>query len=289
MLSLLPVLLAVSAQVQDVEIVPRWKTGDRIKLEYLRTRHDSRRPQNDGTSKTPVDIEILKVDGKGSVIRWKNGPTQMPAGMTVPAELQPLLAKAAELELEIQLDPTGEFRSIINTKQVTDLMSQMLAQLLKEMDSDPNKIAAIRQILNPEVLLASASNDAKTYFGIYGAALKPKEKVKVRIDQPFPINPATVLPSDFELELVAVEGDLAKFKSSTRFEPKGLESAMAELFTKAGVKVEDLPKMPALTLNDEGEYQYDIKTGVMTSVVADRRTELPGSLSRRDRKEFRLR
>lgn len=286
---LLLLLIAITGWSQDIEISPRWKKGDVIRLEYSRTREDSRRPESNGTSKTPVDVEILSVDSKGSVVRWKNGPTKFPDRMKVPESVLTIQDKVTAMAIEIQLSPDGEFVALLNAKEVAAQMKQLMDEVTKEFAADPKTHTAMQAIMNPDMLLASASNDAKTYFGIYGAALKPKEKVKVRLEQPFPLNPAKTMPVDFELELVAMDGKLARLRSSTRFEEGGVQAAMAELFTKAGIKPEDLGKMPKVDLRDEGEFVFDTETGLMQFVAVDRRTEMPGALTRRDRKEFRLR
>ena len=274
---------------QDVEVVPRWKQGDVIRLEYSRTKEDSRRPQNNGTSKTPVEVEILSVDAKGSTVRWRNGPTEFPAGMSIPENILKLQDKVMSMAVEIQLNPAGEFQFVINEKQVSEQMSTLLDAVLKDMGNDQNLQAMVKQLLNPAALLAAASNDAKTYFGMYGVALKPKEKVTANLEQPFPLNPGTTLPAVFEVELLGVEGKVAKLRSSTRFDEVGVATAMADLFAKAGVKPEEAGKMPKVELKDEGHFEYELETGLMRVVVAERRTEMPGALTRRDRKEFRLR
>lgn len=273
---------------QDVNFVPKWKKGDLVRLESLRTREDSRRPQANGTSRTPVEIEVLSADTSGWVVRWKNGETQLPAGMELPEALRKVTAKVVETPIELRLSPTGEFQSVVNVAQVKQAMGAILDTVLKEYVNDPKTQEFTKQLLNPEALLAAASSDAQTFFGMYGAELKPGEKVQVKMEQPFPLSAGLKLPCVLEVEFVGTDGKAAKLRTTTRFEPAGLKKAMDEVFTKAGVKPEDLGTMPQLQVLDEGQFEYDMATGWMRVVVADRRMEMTGSMARRDRKEFRL-
>lgn len=158
---------------QDVHITPKWKQGDVLRLEYLRTREDARRPESNGTSKTPVDVTILSADAKGFTVRWMSGKTEFPAGMQVLENVLRIHDKAMEVFVDIQLSAEGEFVSVLNAKEVSARMGELVAVMTKDLEQDEQGKALIRQVLNPDLLLASASSDAQTYFGMYGVALKP--------------------------------------------------------------------------------------------------------------------
>ena len=55
---------AACGLAQEVTLLPRFKAGDRFRLELTRTREDSRRPQANGTGRTPVDV-ANGVGGRG--------------------------------------------------------------------------------------------------------------------------------------------------------------------------------------------------------------------------------
>lgn len=288
-MSHLALLAATVLMAQDVHVTPKWKQGDVLRLEYLRTREDSRRPESNGTSKTPVDVTILSADVKGFAVRWKSGKTELPAGMKVPENVLRIQDKAMELFVDIQLSAEGEFASVLNAKEVSARMGELVSVMTKDLEQDAQAKALIRQVLNPDLLLAAASSDAQTYFGLYGVALKPKEKITVDLDQPFPLAPGKTLRSRLEVELVDLKDGLARFQTTTRFDPAAVKTAMADVFLKAGIKAEDLDKVPPVEILDTGSFLFETQTGLIREALTDRRTMTGGVQARRDKKEFRLR
>jgi hypothetical protein len=98
-----------------------------------------------------------------------------------------------------------------------------------------------------------------------------------------------MLRSRLEVELVEVKDAQARFQSTKRFDPAAVKTAMADVFLKAGIKQEDLDKVPPVEILDSGSFLFDTQTGLIREALTDRRTMMGGAQTRRDKKEFRLR
>jgi hypothetical protein len=72
------------------------------------------------------------------------------------------------------------------------------------------------------------------------------------------------------------------------FEKEGLAAAMGTVLQKAGMKAEDLPKLPVMSIVDEGVTVFDTEARLVVEASVDRRTNMGALLARRDKKEFRL-
>ncbi len=284
---MLMLLAGALVWAQEIKIQPLWKQGDVVKLEYTRVRQDARRPESNGSSKTPIFIEVLEAGSEGYVLRWKNGQTTFPAGRSVPEAVLKLEDQMLAMHLEIVLNARGEFQSVRNEKDVVAQMTAMTKSLVADLGLPEKDAATLRQVMSPEMLLASATNDAKTYFGLYGVELKAGEGVTVEIEEPFPLSAGRTLPARLKMEMGELTEATARLQSETVFDPAGLRAAVEELLLKAGLKPEQLAQAPAMTIEDRGSYIYDRKSGWLKEVIADRTTKMPGAMERRDRREFR--
>src|SRR5207247_4982567 len=61
-----------------VQLVPHWKKGEKLRFEIVNTTQNTR----DGkvtlkrTTRTDIDVEVLRVDQNGYVVRWRFGETR---------------------------------------------------------------------------------------------------------------------------------------------------------------------------------------------------------------------
>jgi hypothetical protein len=282
--------LALGAQdvKQEVKVAPGWKAGDVVRLEYLRTREDSRRPESNGTSRTPVRLEVLEAGASGFQVRWTNGKTEMGAQQVVPEAVKRLSAQVETMPLVMALDAVGEFQRVFNEAEVKQKMAAMIEALGKELALDEKTMGTIRSMFSGDALVATAAGDAQVYFGMNGMVMKVGQPIETKTQMPFPMNPGTTLPATLVLELVGVEGKLARFRSVITFEKEGLAAAMGTVLQKAGMKAEDLPKLPVMSIVDEGVTVFDTEARLVVEASVDRRTNMGALLARRDKKEFRL-
>ncbi len=282
------VLLAVGLVAQEISVRPQWKVDDTVRLEYQRTREDARRPEANGTSTTLIEIRVLAAGADGFRVRWSTGKTKLSAGQQFPAAVMALQDQVSAMQLEIELSADGEYRRLVNNKDVVGKMGAMMDQLLPTITKDAAEQKNMRQLMSPEVLLASAEADAKTYFGLYGMQLKVGEKASVPLTQPFPLSPGQTVAAQFTVVMAKADDKTALLRSETNYEAASLKTAMSEMLKKAGVPEAAIDQMPPLELQDEGEYEVDRKTGTIAKMYTVRRIKAEGIVGRMDRREFRL-
>jgi hypothetical protein len=273
---------------QEISVRPLWKVGDTIRLEYKRTREDARRPESNGTSTTPITIRVLAAGTDGYRVLWSMGKTELSAGQHIPPAVMALQEKVSAMQMEIQLSADGEYQKLVNSTDVIAKMGAMMDQLLPSITKDEAEQKKLREFMSPELLLASAEGDAKTYFGMYGVALEVGETVTAPMTQPFPLAPGQTVAAQFAVRLAKADDKAALLRSETSYDAASLKTAMNEMLKKAGVPEAALDKMPTLDLADEGEYEVDRRTGTIARMSTVRRIKAEGIVGRMDRREFRV-
>lgn len=241
-----------------------------------------------GTSSTPIYIEVLRSSAEGHVIRWRSGKTRLPAGREVPEALLKAEELMLDLVIDAQLSADGEYQKVVNESAVAAKMADVTKVIMGMFPAGTKELAPIQQMLNPQFFLATATVDIQTYFGMYGIALKPQEKVKAPVTQPFPLKPGMTLTADFSVELVAIDAEKADFKSTTTYDAKELAGRMAEFFAASGIKLPEGTPVPELKMADSGECRFDRKRGLLTRVLAIRQMNMVPGLERTDQREYLL-
>ena len=65
----------VGCRAQTISTKPQLRPGDAFRLEATRVRRDSTQPQQDGRSRTTVELRVLTATPDGFVIEWSPGLT----------------------------------------------------------------------------------------------------------------------------------------------------------------------------------------------------------------------
>ena len=288
MRSSLPALACLACCAQDILIRPALKAGDQFELEVVRIREDSRRPQANGKSRTPVSVRVLEQSGSGWVLSWRYGETVIvnPANAN-----NPVLASASrfvqDLDFQVSLDAEGAYKGLRNASDVTRQLEAMLSALLKNIGGGQAEATA-RQVLSPATLLNLATNDLQIYFNLNGVELAPGQAIRVPIKQPGPFGGEPV-DSTFALHLINVGAASATLSSRTEYDPATLEGMLMALMQRAGMPADQVKgKLGMMHMGDEGRYVYDRRRGLMREVIVTRRTNLEGALKKLDGWEIRL-
>ena len=128
------------------------------------------------------------------------------------------------------------------------------------------------QVLSADVLIASATRDAGTYFGLNGVSMASSEAVEIDIEQPNPLGGAA-LPARFSVRMESVTADTASLKTVTTYDGASLVRLTETLAKQAGAPIapEELAKLPPIEMADEGTYLFDRQMGLMREVIVSRR------------------
>jgi hypothetical protein len=280
---------------QEIEVVPRLRAGDEFSLKMIRTRENSSRPQHDGKSTTVVVVRVVEATPEGLTLDWTPGPTSFEnpkvAGDPV------LLAAAAamrDINLRLNLNAEGEFSGLANEKEILPRLEAGVEVIIRELtnkipeEQRKNFQSMVAAVLSPALLIASATREAQMYFGLNGASLAVGEAVEVGIEQPNPLGGDPV-PARWRVLAESATKTSVVIKTTTTYDSAALMRLTRALLEKGGqvLSEEELAKAPPLTMEDEGQYVFDRKTGLMREAVVKRRLKA-GNVQRFDGWEIRL-
>src|SRR5262245_60025144 len=113
------ILTTPAAYAQELTIKPKLREGDQFRLELSRTRENSARPQQNGQSRTLVDVRVNSATPQGFVLDWMPGETVIDNPQ---AAQDPLIAAASDavrgMRFRLTLSPEGEFTGLANHAEV---------------------------------------------------------------------------------------------------------------------------------------------------------------------------
>ena len=282
-------LITLLAAVQDVEIRPKLMQGDKLRLEVTRVRRDSTRPQMNASGRTTVDAQVVSAGTDGFVLDWVPGETVFDN----PQVMQdPTLAAAVQagkgIRFRIALSPDGEFDRLLNEAEVRPKLQAMVGTIVSDL---ANQLPAAQrrsfkemmgQVLSPENLISSATQDAQIYWGLYGAALAAGESIAAKLEQPNPVG-GSPIPATFRVNMESATASTATITTTTIYDKDVLLRMTFDLAQRAGANIrpEDLANMPSMQMADDGKYEFDRTFGLMRKVTINRRVTA-GPLDRVD-------
>jgi len=272
-------LITLLAVVQDIEIRPKLVQGDKFRLEVTRVRRDSSRPQMNASGRTVVDAQVVSAGTNGFVLDWIPGETifDNPQAMQ-----DPTLAAAVQagkgMRFRIALGPDGEFDRLLNEAEVRPKLQAMVGTIVSDL---ANQLPASQrrnfqdmmgQLLSPEALISSATQDAQIYWGLYGAALAAGESISAKLEQPSPMGGGTI-PATFRVNMDSATGSTATITTTTTYDKDVLLKMTLDLAERAGASLrpEEVGKMPSMQMADDGKYEFDRAYGLMRKVTINRR------------------
>lgn len=281
-------LLAALSFAQEFTIRPQWKAGDKFEFEHIQTHEEVRRPQSKITSSTPLFLEVAETSAQGHTVRWRYGKTKLP----VEREAPPALAKAEELLLDLaieaRLGPNGEFQKVLNEAQVGLKMGEVMKAVVATLAEGAAEVPLLKQMLNPQMLIATAAGDMKAFFAPYGVSLREGEKTRVTVIQPFPLQPGRSLTVQLYFGITGSNEEKTEFQSVAEYDIQQLGDRVLEWLTTNGMRVQDRAEMPQLFLSETGEFRFDKSRGLLSRAVVTRRSTMEPGYDRLERREFVL-
>jgi len=282
LISLLPV-------VQDIEVRPKLVQGDKFRLEVTRIRRDSSRPQMNASGRTLVDAQVVSAGPDGFVLDWLPGDTvydnpQVMQDPTVAAAVQ----AGKGMRFRIALSPDGEFDRLLNEAEVRPKIEAMVRTVISQFanalpaNQRKNFQDLMGQVLSPDTLISSATQDAQIYWGLYGAALAAGESISANLEQPSPIGGGSI-PATFRVNMESATGTTATITTTTTYDKDVLLRMTLDLAQRAGatLRPEDVATMPSMQMADDGKYEFDRTHGLMRKITINRRITA-GPLDRLD-------
>ena len=296
--ALLVMALAIDAGpavAQDVTIIPKLRAGDGFQLQVIRTRENSSRSQQNSKARTLVDVRVVSAGPDGFVIEWVPGDTMLDNPQAAPDPIVGVASQALrDIKFRLNLNVDGELTGVANQAEVAPKLKAVVDAIIRELSArvpDTQRkqfLDFMGQVLSADVLIASATRDAGTYFGLNGVSLASSEAVEIDIEQPNPLGGAP-LPATFSVRMESVTADTASLKTVTTYDGASLVRLTESLAKQAGAPIapEELAKLPPIEMADEGTYLLDRHMGLMREVVVSRRVTV-GPNRRLDGWQIRL-
>ncbi len=292
---LLLTTLVVSAQ--EITILPNLRAGDQFRLEIVRVRETSTRPDSNARGVTPVDVTIVEASSDGYLLEWVPGESEVdnPAVRDNPI-LQAAQKALAGLRLAVILGPDGGYLGIQNETEVTQKLETMLEMILTGLESqipDAEQLkmvqAAVRQVMSPSALLSSATQEITLYFDLNGIQIAPGETIEAQIYKPMPVVGGS-LPATYRLTLDSVNETTAYLSSNMTFaevDPLALAQQIAQA-TSVPIPEGEMEELPPWEMADEGTNSFDLALGLMREMRVTRRMAAGDLAHNLDEWEIRL-
>lgn len=288
------VILPLLGWAQALTLRPSLQVGDEFEIEFIRSREDARRPQTNGKSRTVVHVRVLEASPKGFVLDWRQGATSVTNPEIVKNPVAAAAANAVkDLRLEVVLDPNGSFAGLRNQAEVTAKLQSVIENLLASFrqqlpDAQQRQAveALVHRLMAPPVLLAAASGDVQTYFGLHGAIVTKGKPVENSIHQASPLGAGTI-PATFRVALESLDAHNANLTSTTTYDPRALAALTKQLLAQAPPGTVPTP-FPTLEMSDTGRYVYNRSFGLMNEINITRRVTADEGNTRLDGREIRL-
>jgi hypothetical protein len=283
------------ALAQDVAIVPKLRAGDAFQLEVIRVRENSSQPQQNNRARTLIDVRVISASAEGIVIEWVPGATVLNNPL---AAQNPLLGVDAQvlrdMRFRLNLSADGELQGMANQAEVGPKLKTVVDAIVRDLAAKiPDEqrkgfLDFLGQILSVDVLIATATRDAATYFGLNGVTLAAGETVEVDLQQPSPLGGGPI-PARFRVRMESATAEVASLTTTTTYDPAALRRLTESLAKQAGKPIppEELAKLPPIEIADEGTFVFDRNAGLMREVKVNRRVSVAGN-SRLDAWEIRL-
>ena len=270
---------AVHALAQEIRVAPQLRVGDAFQLELTRSRQNSAQTQQNGQSRTVIDVRVMSVGPEGYVLDWVPGETVLDKRQVVENPLfRAAMEAVRDLHLQLTLNAEGELTGLGNQADVLPKLKAAVDAIVGGLSATvpPEQrqtvLGVVNQILSPQALIASATREAGVYFGLNGVSLTPGEVVQTEIEQPSLIGAGTI-PATLRVAMESATAESASLKTTTTYDKAALLRVTELLAKQAGVPIspDALDKMPPLEMSDEGTYVFDRTSGLMREVAVSRR------------------
>jgi hypothetical protein len=131
------------------------------------------------------------------------------------------------------------------------------------------------QLVTPAALISSATRDAQIYFGLNGAPVTVGQTMAANLQQPGPMG-GSVIPAVFRVRVESATDSSAMLTTTTTYDKDALQRMTVEIAQRAGaaLRPEDVAKLPAMQMADDGRYEYDRTLGLMRKVTINRRVAM---------------
>jgi hypothetical protein len=277
-LVLLPEWIALARDDDgEVAILPRWKQGEKLRFEMVKTRVKSRagKEVETVTARTLVDIEVSEAGKDGYVVRWTYGETRLD---NPEQNLSPIVRSMSNLlkgiHLDIEIDADGNMTGLRNWQAVRKLADKIATTLLDEVKGGGLDDAArdrlgkqLRAMLSTkEKIEQLCFREAQVFFLPVGHSFRPGKPLELDDELPNPLG-GEAIPTKTVFALKSHEkatGRVAvtwKQSADPNVTARVMEKTLRDLAKQTGAPVPNGEMLKAMQIEDSAEYTLDRVSG----------------------------
>lgn len=274
----------------SVEILPRWKEGEKLTFELTKSRQKSQAGRRTLTAsmRQELDVEVVKATGEGYLLRL----TFREARFDDPRQAEnPIVRETAnlfkDLQVELAVDSQGSMHGIQNWKELKELSSKVLDRLTKTVQDaglDPATAAKLRAEVGSmfetkEQVERACTKEVGMLFLPLGKTYAPSKPIESEDELPNPFG-GEPLPSrgEFALKSFDKESGRAEITWKAAIAPekakRALEKALRDMTARLGKPAPDEQLLKKVTIESSVEFSVDVSSGWVESLRQVRETRM---------------
>jgi hypothetical protein len=284
-----------------VQILPRWKKGDRLAFEMVKTKVKSQggKVVQKGVARTPVRIEVTEATKTGFLVRWTHGETRLddPA-----QDNNPVVRKMANLvngvHAVFRFDADGTLEGIENWKEVKEVTGKIADTLAGELRRAGMDAATVEKIIGQakamletrEQIEQFCFKEAHIFFAVLGDTYTPGKPGEYQDELPNPLGgepfPTRVTRTLKGFDKATGRAVIALKQS---IDPKAaariMDKTLKDLAAKLGKPAPGGEAMREFRIADAAEFTIDAGTGWIIHLTHTR-TATTGTISQEETVTF---
>lgn len=294
---------AARAEDDAVQLLPRWKKGDKVVYEMARSRKKTLgdKAPAAATSKADLEIEVLEAREDGFAVTWKTGELTFdtPAAKGAEAIAQRIASPTSGLGVVFELDDHASIQRVRNWKEVQEASRKTVDVICAEMERagvDSKVIAATRAqaaaLCADEASVQSlCTREAQVFFMAIGAELQRDRPIEFDDQLPNPFGGAPFpCKGRFSLAGVDRKSGVATVDFAQTLSPADtrriMEETLKALAQRTGREPPDAEALKSLTIEDSAQFAIELATG-WPRTITHKRVTRAASASQEDAMTFR--
>jgi hypothetical protein len=277
------------AEEETVRLLPRWKQGEKLRYELVKTRRKTvgTEPATEGSNRTPIDVEVLRAAEDSYTLAWTTRETTMTAQAGETEKLAKRFADLTkDLRIVLDLDARAVLTGVRNWQEVRDTVKKALDVICDEFAKsgvDAATIAKTRGQITPTFAGKTqveqfCTRDLQPFLMAIGMEFEGGKPVEFddKLPNPFAGEP---FPSKGRFTLRGVDRELGVANVDFRqtIDPEAARRIMAKTLSdmekRMGRSVPDGDALKSLTIEDSGEFCIDLASGWVRSLTHRRVTK----------------
>lgn len=277
---------------ESVEVLPRWKTGEKAHYEMIKARRKTQGQQVvlNTTTRTDLDIEVLGTDDDGSVLAWTLGATRFDDPKQADNPLVRLMSELLKGQrIVLELDSQAAISGVRNWNELKESSANRMQAIVAELNTagfDQATIAKLQtqvasMFATKQQVEQVCTREAQMFFMALGIEVAPSEPLEYADSLPNPLG-GEPFPSRAQFALKAVDraSDRASVTWTQTVPPDDarriMEATLRNLAARLGRPVPDEERLRSLSIEDSAEFVLEMSTGWIDRFTHVRTTRTDG-------------